>query len=69
MMQSSDLNPIEILTLRELCINKCPQTSVNWSNVVHNSGPKLAKSCDIWCDPIMKWETDKVTLKIITSSY
>lgn len=25
----------------ELCINQCPQTSINWSNIVNNSGPKF----------------------------
>lgn len=26
--------------LKELCINECPQPSVDWSNAVKNSGPK-----------------------------
>ncbi len=30
--------------LKSLVINKCPQTSINWSNVVKTSGPKLLQN-------------------------
>lgn len=30
-------------TLRELCINKCPQTSTHWRNVLSKSDPKFLK--------------------------
>lgn len=41
--------------LRERCLNKCPQTSMKWSNIVKKSNKLLKKfftssySCERWC--------------------
>lgn len=45
-------------TLRELCINRCPQTSINWS-----SAWKSLRSF------LHKWGTDFVTQKLLIPSY
>lgn len=41
---------------RELCISKCPQTSMNWTNVLKKSEPH-------WCETLIKSQ------KNISSSY
>lgn len=40
-IQTSNLLKCCGITVRELCINDCLQTSVNWSDVVRRSGPKF----------------------------
>lgn len=52
--EGTDLNLAEMLwqDLRELCISKCPQTSMNWSNIAKKIGQNSSTTM---------WETDSHT--------